>query len=362
MAAIHSSAPSLTLRAGSEAIAHLREHGLRPEDVDLLPGAAGGPKALGINGLDKAVFGDFLTRARVPRTLIGASIGSWRFAAISMSQDPAAALDRLAELYTRQRFPKGITATEVSRRCAAMLSELLQDRDQHILRHSDYRLVIVVIRSRGLMAHQGPLGLGLGLAGLIGTNLFSRRATGLFMERGLVCSGDAPLPLGPLNDFTTHRIPLSADNLRAALLASAAIPMVLDGVTEFPGAPEGVYRDGGMLDYHLDLPYQSNGIVLYPHFTDRVIPGWFDKPLRWRNGDPHRLRRMLLVSPSPEYLASLPHGKLPDRTDFKHYLGDDAGREKYWKTAIAESERLGDEFLELVETGKWEERVRVVNS
>ena len=362
VAAIHSSAPSLTLRAGSEAIAHLREHGLRPEDVDLLPGAAGGPKALGINGLDKAVFGDFLTRARVPRTLIGASIGSWRFAAISMSQDPAAALDRLAELYTRQRFPKGITATDVSRRCAAMLSELLQDRDQHILRHSDYRLVIVVIRSRGLMAHQGPLGLGLGLAGLIGTNLFSRRATGLFMERGLVCSGDAPWPLGPLNDFTTHRIPLSADNLRAALLASAAIPMVLDGVTEFPGAPEGVYRDGGMLDYHLDLPYQSNGIVLYPHFTVRVIPGWFDKPLRWRNGDPHRLRRMLLVSPSPEYLASLPHGKLPDRTDFKHYLGDDAGREQYWKTAIAESERLGDEFLELVETGKWEERLKVVNS
>ena len=71
---------------------------------------------------------------------------------------------------------------------------------------------------------------------------------------------------------------------------------------------------------------------------------------------------MLLVSPSPEYLASLPHGKLPDRTDFKHYLGDDAGREQYWKTAIAESERLGDEFLELVETGKWEERLKVVNS
>jgi len=113
-----------------------------------------------------------------------------------------------------------------------------------------------------------------------------------------------------------------------------------------------------MLDYHLDLPYQSAGIVLYPHFTDRVIPGWFDKPLRWRNGDPKRLRRLLLVSPSREYLASLPHGKLPDRTDFKHYLGDDAGREAYWRKAVGESRRLGDEFLELVESGKLVDRIQ----
>jgi len=356
--AIHSKAPALTLRAGTDAIAHLREYGLRAEDVDIVPGAAGGPKALGINGLDRAVFGDFLPRAPRRRTLIGASIGSWRFAAIAMGQDPAQGLARLAELYTRQRFPKGITAKEVSHRCAAMLSELLQDRDQHILHNQDYRLVIVVIRSRGLMARNGGLGLGLGLAGLIGTNFFSRQATGLFMERGLVYPDGSDLPVGPLNDFTTQHISLRAENLRAALLASAAIPMVLDGVSELPGAPDGVYRDGGMLDYHLDLPYQSAGIVLYPHFTDRVIPGWFDKPLRWRNGDPKRLRRLLLVSPSREYLASLPHGKLPDRTDFKHYLGDDAGREAYWRKAVGESQRLGDEFLELVESGKLMDRIQ----
>ncbi|KZX75755.1 hypothetical protein A3717_22235, partial [Alcanivorax sp. HI0013] len=254
MVAIHNNAPALTLRAGTDAIAHLREYGLRAGDVDIVPGAAGGPKALGINGLDQAVFGDFLPRAPRRRTLIGASIGSWRFAAIAMGQDPAKGLARLAELYTCQRFPKGITSREVSHRCAAMLSDLLQDRDQHILHNQNYRLVIVVIRSRGLMARSGGLGLGLGLAGLIGTNFFSRQATGLFMERGLVYPDGSPLPVGPLNDFTTHHISLGAENLRAALLASAAIPMVLDGVTGLPGAPDGVYRDGGMLDYHLDLP------------------------------------------------------------------------------------------------------------
>ncbi len=93
-------------------------------------------------------------------------------------------------------------------------------------------------------------------------------------------------------------------------------------------------------------------MVLYPHFTDKVIPGWFDKGLPWRRGDAGRLQDVLLLAPSKEYLARLPHAKLPDRKDFPRYLGDDAGRERYWRQAMAESRRLGDEFLELVDGGR----------
>jgi hypothetical protein len=52
------------------------------------------------------------------------------------------------------------------------------------------------------------------------------------------------------------------------------------------------------------------------------------------------------VSPSREYLAKLPHGKLPDRNDFKRFAGDDAGRMRYWRAAMSESGRLADAFLE----------------
>tara|TARA_B100000614_G_scaffold262432_1_gene295892 strand:- start:27771 stop:28859 length:1089 start_codon:yes stop_codon:yes gene_type:complete len=357
--AIHTREPALILRAGAQARQHLIDHGLRAEDVDILPGAAGGPKAVGLAGLDRAVFGDFLPRAPRPRTLIGASIGSWRFAAVAGARDgrdAAHRLARLADLYTSQRFPKGVTPREVTRRCEKMLADLLADSDDRILTNPDYRLV-VVIRSRGAIGGDRPLGLGLGLAGVIGGNLLSRRALGAFMERGLAYTGEPELPLEELRDFTTHAIPLDVKNLRAVLLASAAIPMVLEGVRDIPGAPPGVYRDGGLLDYHLDLPYRSEGLVLYPHFTDRVIPGWFDKPLRWRKGDAGRLSRTLLVAPSADYLARLPDGKLPDRSDFKRYLGDDPARERAWRTAIDESRRLGDEFLELVETGKFADRL-----
>ena len=134
--------------------------------------------------------------------------------------------------------------------------------------------------------------------------------------------------------------------------------MVMEGIRNIPGLEPATYRDGGLLDYHLDLPYQGDGIVLYPHFTDKIIPGWFDKALPWRRGSATHLQDVLLLAPSRKYLAALPHGKLPDRSDFKRYLGDDEGRERYWRKAMAESRRLGDEFLELSDNGKLIERIQ----
>ncbi|MEJ6655791.1 MAG: patatin-like phospholipase family protein, partial [Pseudomonas sp.] len=40
------------------------------------------------------------------------------------------------------------------------------------------------------------------------------------------------------------------------------------------------------------------------------------------------------------------------------FVCDDAGREKYWRNAMAESQRLGDEFLELVEKDRLIDRLQ----
>jgi hypothetical protein len=121
-------------------------------------------------------------------------------------------------------------------------------------------------------------------------------------------------------------------------------------VADIPQAPPGVYWDGGIIDYHLHLPYhQAKGLVLYPHFTDRIVPGWLDKGMPWRHARGEWLENVVLVSPSREYLAKLPHGKLPDRNDFRRFAGDDAGRMAYWRAAMSEGERLADAFLEFAE-------------
>ncbi|MDO3721271.1 patatin-like phospholipase family protein [Marinobacter sp. chi1] len=358
MTAIHTRTPSLTIRAGRRALQRLKDTPLTPADVHVVPGAAGGPKALGINGLDKAVFGDWLPRVPQERALIGSSIGSWRFAAVASTDDPKAQLDKLAELYTSQRFAKGVSAAEVTRKSVQFLDELLDGHQDQILNHPWYRLNVVVVRSRGMLEHDSRGRLALGLMQVISANMVSRRHLGRFMERGIIHDARLPLPVAKLVDFPSHQVALTRENLLPALLASASIPMVMSGVRNLPGAPEGVYRDGGLLDYHLDLPYEQPGVILYPHFTDKVVPGWFDKSLPWRRGDATRLQDVVLVAPSREYLESLPDRKLPDRKDFEKYAGDDAGREKAWRKAVAESERLGDEFLELTESGKLAEVIR----
>ncbi|SFQ20982.1 hypothetical protein [Pseudomonas borbori] len=355
MSAIRIKYPALTIKAGPRALARIRERGLQPADVGILPGAAGGAKALGIQGLDLALFGDWLMRAPRERSLIGASIGSWRFACACLP-DAVAGIRRLGELYSGQRFAKGVRMTEVSRSCRRMLDEVLAGQDAQVLSNPHYRLNIVVVKSHGLLRHDHRGVLGLGLSSVIGNNLLGRTRLARHFERLILHDARLAPPLTELSDFPSRYLALNGANLRHALLASGSIPLIMEGVRDIPGAGPGTYRDGGLLDYHLDLPYSGDDIVLYPHFTDRVIPGWFDKALPWRRGDAGRLQDVLLLAPSPDYLERLPHGKLPDRQDFSHYQGDDAGRERYWRTAMEESRRLGDEFLELVENERLAER------
>jgi len=214
-----------------------------------------------------------------------------------------------------------------------------------------------VVKSHGLLADDHRGRLGLGLSSVIADNLRGRARLSRHFERVIIHDPRLAPPVNTLNDFPSRFVALNAGNLRQALLASGSIPMVMEGVRDLPGAGAGTFRDGGLLDYHLDLPYSGDDIVLYPHFTDRVIPGWFDKTLPWRRACPARLQNVLLLAPSREYLSRLPYGKLPDRNDFKRFMGDAPSRQKYWRAAMDESRRLGDEFLELAANGRLGERL-----
>ena len=61
---------ALSLRAGPDAIRLLQERGLRAADVDIIPGASGGPKWLAIAGLDRFLFGTFLAAGSVEESVI----------------------------------------------------------------------------------------------------------------------------------------------------------------------------------------------------------------------------------------------------------------------------------------------------
>ncbi len=56
---------------------------------------------------------------------------------------------------------------------------------------------------------------------------------------------------------------------------------------------------------------------------------------------------MVMLCPSDEFIADLPHGKIPDRNDFAR-LGEEE-RIRYWETCIERCKALGEEFLALVD-------------
>jgi hypothetical protein len=337
----------LSIRAGPRALERIRRHGLDPADIAIVPGAAGGPKGLGIAGLDRAIFGEWLPSAPRVRHLVGASIGAWRFAA-ACCREPVAALDAFARAYTEQCYPRRPSRHYVSDCARRMLADLFAGREAEILASPGYRLHVLTVRGRWPLTRDSAFAtpLGFGLAAL--ANTIGRRHLARFIDR-IVFHDPRDLP--PLPDrfdaFHTQAVALDEGNLGAALLASASIPLVLAGVSEIARAPEGVYWDGGIIDYHLHLPFhRSEELVLYPHFTDRIVPGWLDKAMPWRVARGEWLDNVMLVSPARDYLATLPNARLPDRGDFKRFIGDDAGRMRAWRRGIAESERLGEAFLE----------------
>jgi hypothetical protein len=346
---------ALQIHAGATALKQLRERGLQPADVRIIPAAAGGPKGLILNGLDRFIFGDWLDGSAHSVHLLGASIGAWRMATACLP-DPSAQLAQMAVDYIHQDYEhapgKPPTPSHVSRVFGAKLQECFAGREAVVLGHAHYRLHVFTSRGRHVLQRQGRLRMPLGYMGAFLTNAVSRRAMGGWLERVVFSDAREPLPL-KLHDYRTHQVPLNALNLQPSILASCSIPFWLEAVQDIPGAPRGAYWDGGITDYHLHLDYGAlpEGLVLYPHFQKTVIPGWLDKALKHRHRATAHLDRVVLLAPRQEWIATLPNAKLPDRNDFKAYGDDLAGRVAAWSRALAESQRLADEFAATVGSG-----------
>jgi len=344
---------ALQVLAGPRALRHLRERGLAPGDVRVIPGAAGGPKGLVLNPLDRFLFGHWLAGSGQTLHLLGASIGAWRLACACLS-DADAALAQMAEDYITQHYEhapgKAPTPRSVSRAFGARLEERLGTRAAEVLSHPQRRLHVFTSRGRHLLRREGRWRTPLGYLGAFVANAASRRALGGWLERVVFGDPRDTLPF-PLHDYRSQRAVLTHENLAPAILASCSIPFWLDAVHDVPGGPRGAYWDGGITDYHLHLDYaaMTEGLVVYPHFQPQVVPGWLDKAWKRRHRASALLDNVIVLAPRPAWVATLPGARLPDRGDFKRYGDDLAGRMHAWRRAVAESQRLADEFAELVD-------------
>lgn len=341
---------NLTIQAGPTALRYLRHGGvLHPEKVQAMAGAAGGPKWLVLNAMDRFLFGDWFAHRQSPLPVLGSSIGAWRFAAVSR-EDAVAGIDAFEEAYLWIDIDAKPTPLSISEASYRVLYKYMDaDAVRELLNHRYLRPSVITTRCWGFSALEcAPFTL-LGMAGAVAANLVSRHLLELMFDRVLFHHPDG-LPPFYGDKGNVVRCPLTAENLIHALQASASVPMVMRGVPNIPDVPPGNYRDGGVMDYHLDVDYgvDAERIVLYPHYTDRVVPGWLDKSLAWRLPRRAYMDRVLLISPSRDFVATLPDGKIPDRQDFTRFAVDTKARVQHWQKALDGCRQLGDDLADFL--------------
>jgi len=337
---------ALRIYAGPTARQHIADKGLLPQHISVVPGAAGGPKGLILGPIDRFLFGQWLPQSDQPIDLVGASIGAWRMATACLDR-PVTGFERLEHDYIHQHYAvppgqKRPSAPQVSTAFGQSLQAFYGQRMGEVLQHPRYRLHVVTSRGQHILHREHPLLTPLGYAGAYLCNAVHRKAMGAWLER-VVFSSRGQLPFA-VDDYATQQMALTERNFLPAVQASCSIPFVLQAVHDIPDAPTGAYWDGGITDYHLHLNYK--GLVLYPHFQQAVVPGWLDKALKWRQKATPFLDHTIVLAPKPEWVQTLPNGKLPDRSDFTTYAQDLAGRVRVWTQAVRASAQLADEFAQ----------------
>jgi hypothetical protein len=334
----------IEVHAGAIARQHLAREGLKPEDIGCIPAAAGGPKGLALLPLDRLLAHRWLPQsARID--LIGASIGAWRMAALAQP-DADAALDRLQHAYVHeQNYPERPTAAQVASVCRGLARAVSAGG---LPLREGVSLSVITARACGPLAS----GTRAGFARAALDNAIGRPRLSRHLQRVVFHAGaTSALPLAH-DRFGCTVVPLVDANRDDALLASGSIPLICAPVRNIVGAPAGDYWDGGLIDYHLLLPYrQMDRLVLYPHFVPWITAGWLDKSLRWRARPRQHpwLANVIVIAPSAVMRRRLPNGKLPDRQDFYRYGTNHAARIAAWERAIAEMQRFADAALAWLE-------------
>jgi len=347
---------ALKVYAGPRALRRIREEGLHADQYAAMAGASGGPKWFILFELDKYLFGDFFQSRREPLMTIGSSAGAWRLACLATA-NPVDTITTLAQAYAGEHYSPKPTVDEITLKVEGMLHKTLGESGcRQIAINEKIKVHIVTARCKGLGSSRHKYLQGAALSTSAVLNAVSRKSLSNFYQRTIFTNLDGESPFAGLDDLDTRFVKLTESNVFEALLATGSIPFVLRGVRDISGAAPGLYLDGGITDYHFDLDFSRfDGLVLYPHFSPLLIPGWFDKKLRWRRVPESHLDNVVLVTPSKEFVATLPRGKISERSDFLH-MSEEA-RLEYWCTMLEKGAPLAAEFQEMVETGSGIERV-----
>ena len=340
----------LEIYAGKKARETIMKNGFSPELFSYFLGASGGPKWFSLAGLDRVLFPEWFANVNHQIHVIGSSAGAFR-AICAVQDDPLAAINRLATSYSTTTYSEKPTPREITAKAEDLLLEMVNDiGKQEVLTNSRFKAHLIVAKCLGATRFESKFRQLSGLVVSAAANAVSRKNLSRLYTRYVFSTPNTDFVINDPYHIPTKYHDLTQGNIHNALLASGSIPIVIEGIPQIEGAPEGMYRDGGIVDYHFDLSFgPDEGLVLYPHFYEKPIPGWFDKGLKGRVPHQSSYDNVVMLVPSSSFVANLPYSKIPDRKDFEVLDADT--RIKYWQTVLQETDRLGEYFMRAVSDG-----------
>ncbi|MCF8054559.1 MAG: hypothetical protein K9K75_05000 [Deltaproteobacteria bacterium] len=345
---------NIKIQAGEKLYKRIMDGGFSLEEVTTVFAPASGPRFLVTAGFDLPVIKSGRLAKDKIVWLVGASSGAWRMAAWRQPE-PEKAYQRLIESYIDISYTHGDNPQTLATSVREVLDAFIEeDALSFVFKPSYFRLAIIAARAKGIARWKNPVLQRVALLCCFLGNACSRQAMPLFYARAVFYTGVKPPPFCFHKGFRGSFFKMSEENFKHALLASAAVPLVVPPVKNIHGAAKGVYLDGGLTDYNIAQNYAANenDITLFFHHQERIIPNWMDKRLTKRQPRPQDTDNLLLVYPSKGFVMGLPDRKVPDRDDLKKYASDNNLRKQKWREAARLSTRLGEEFMEAIDSGK----------
>ncbi len=326
------------IKAGIKAKSHIEKYGLDPTDISVIPAAAGGPKWISLYGFDKYLLNKWFKNRSETLHLVGASAGAWRMLCYALP-NPTDALDRFLKHYVEQRYQEIPPPEFLTGKMHELLKGTLGSYTAaDLFNNKNRQLNIISSLSKKNNIHF-PKAYFLSL---VSQNLISRNWLSKSLQRVVFTNHQQTEFIKP-DGFTTHYIPFNQENIISALRSTGAIPLMMEPVDDISEC-DGLLWDGALIDYHIGLDYNTEGLIFYPHFSSHITKGWFDKFLRWRKFKGPVLDKMIMIYPSNDFVQSWPDSKIPDRKDFETYFNDNDLRIKNWYKVAKLGEEMAEEF------------------
>ena len=264
--------------------------------------------------------------------------------------NPIETLDRFLESYVEQTYPVWPTGAEVSQKMKEILEYSLGENGKSELLNPVNKFLHVITAQSSFRFKAGS-SYKPQFAKIVLKNLLSRNWLKGEMDRVVYSNNNQADNLFDIHDeIKTIYNTFSTETLIEALRATGTIPMLMEPVTTITNPPYMLW-DGALVDYHIGLQYTSPGLVFYPHFANRIIPGWFDKFTPWRKVDKRATDKMIMIYPSAEFVASLPDQKIPDRKDFETYFDQKDKRISNWYEVARRGDEIANEFHSMYTNG-----------